>query len=1462
MKGLSDYLRWMRAGAVLLKQYKSAILWRALNVLRRSNPAKFYFPIATSLLCFASLSKSQELEAEFQTDGNGQVVYTWEQTLGNWSYILGTENLDNWTVIDTCYNTGIPVVVETSITTPGSPPPPPPGSSTPPIPNNFELRVFDTGQSLLSWYNTNSSEPVTRLVSTPGLENLQPLPPLWLGSLQNVSGDTDTISLRLISGVWNSSFLQYGDPLPPEQVDAQARVDTFNEHFSAIKTALENGSLTTTQPVSAGPSGTSGLREFFRVVEVPYDSDRDGIDDATEGASNTSAFLADSDGDGLNDFWEEALGLDPNDPDSDDNGTPDGDEDSDGDGTVNKDDLDPVGSSSASTSLSSFDYIPVNANLYEPFQLSSGPLSFISDIFEESSYGEMLELGDDCIFFDFPQIEETSQSIEVPHFGFAGYEPDSDGIARRFRDFSFWYNWQWVVDPFTGAPQGTWIEESSRVSAKYIAGGAEQALFGGGFSTPYAVEGSEWILESWHRDEFDQVGNRITFTKSLPRLTGIPRRFGEEINLPLPDQTNGLQFTFFDGSDLPSTTVEVGMNTWVVPPILSSPVTTYSHPSTRVRTGAESYSGSSSSGTINYLVSERLTDEVTQADLFTKALSAGHLEQFGSVSTSNPGTARALIFPKKGAMNPNGGYPMSLALTTSSYRFQDTVQSGTATEDLPAPSRPPFFYTKIFAPIDDPTTSENEAETGMTWEADTWEPDVTGGYSPLSTVDPRTLLAANGPGVWFVQSGPIAPTIIPDSDRDGRLSPSDASKNMKEQGAYVVDIASATEVFKDDGAIVWVNLDRDENKFVTVGSGNNAFDLPVSDTIRFYHDGLTFEGGDSQVHEDWVIESSEQDWRNATTLPGYTPKWQAGTDIFSPLPDIYFLAISTMRGFPNGWTAHLRLPDPEDLRAFHLYAKIPDFSAGDGPETAIWGSFSNTGAPWLPSGTTQTRDAMGNVKPELAEIDITSYLNPQTNPSPQNPVIMGIEGMLYKGMRYDFDLNATLPEPGKTFDGKVEIELVLRDSAGNEKYVDRAVFSFLRLPAFPGAEGFGRWATGGRGGEVRVVTNLHSSNHLLDDKATVGSLRWALSDRTQIRPGSPKFVPRTIVFKDGGNIPIQDTLTIDRGNLTIAGQRAGGRGITIDGRNMPPRSLQETDPAVSIRNPKTFPSAPRDRFSGNNVIMRYIRSRRMEQGAPTQGPGIQQDGDALEIKSVSDVIIDHCSFSWSDDGLVDISQHEGNPNSPFVTEDNLQPEMSITFQWCMLYQALEKHSKAMLLRGKYGSRYSVHHNIFGHSSQRHPEIGIFNRAIFLAADSRGHFTDFSNNLVWNVGDKFWGNSSSNSMQSQGYLRYQFLNNYYDQGPDKASNPLYIFEVKGNDDTIYFLDNYWDGQEMTPYERVMGTAFKVLNTTNKFHSETQFLPDNALISRSELTNYAGCSLPLRDDTDELYIAERISVDGGD
>ena len=137
------------------------------------------------------------------------------------------------------------------------------------------------------------------------------------------------------------------------------------------------------------------------------------------------------------------------------------------------------------------------------------------------------------------------------------------------------------------------------------------------------------------------------------------------------------------------------------------------------------------------------------------------------------------------------------------------------------------------------------------------------------------------------------------------------------------------------------------------------------------------------------------------------------------------------------------------------------------------------------------------------------------------------------------------------------------------------------VPAFPGAEGYGRYVAGGRGGKIVHVTNLNNSG--------TGSLRAAVS-------GNDKKI---VVFDVSGIIALSAELIIGD-NTTIAGQTAPNPGITV----------------------RYFTMRP-----GNNNIIRFIRFRRGEE------KNVNDGADATWQRNKNNIIFDHCSFSWSIDEI-------------------------------------------------------------------------------------------------------------------------------------------------------------------------------------------------------------------------------------
>lgn len=277
-------------------------------------------------------------------------------------------------------------------------------------------------------------------------------------------------------------------------------------------------------------------------------------------------------------------------------------------------------------------------------------------------------------------------------------------------------------------------------------------------------------------------------------------------------------------------------------------------------------------------------------------------------------------------------------------------------------------------------------------------------------------------------------------------------------------------------------------------------------------------------------------------------------------------------------------------------------------------------------------------------------------------------------------------------------------------------------PAFPGAEGHARYTTtGGRGGNVYHVTNLNDSG--------TGSLRWALSQAG----------PRTIVFDVSGYIDLKSQLNVTS-NTTIAGQTAPGDGITLRYYTL------------------YFGSA-------DNVIVRYIRCRR------SQLVDVNDGADATWGRNKKNIIIDHCSFSWSIDEVASFY-------------DNL----NFTMQWCTVGEALANpgHSKGEHSYGGIwgGKNASFHHNFMCHQQNRMPR---FNGARYgwtggntaeYTTPTMAEHVDFRNCVMYN-----WGNGSAcYGGPGGGYIN--MVNNYYKAGPgtkNKTTVTQVTVSVEGNSD---------------------------------------------------------------------------------
>lgn len=261
------------------------------------------------------------------------------------------------------------------------------------------------------------------------------------------------------------------------------------------------------------------------------------------------------------------------------------------------------------------------------------------------------------------------------------------------------------------------------------------------------------------------------------------------------------------------------------------------------------------------------------------------------------------------------------------------------------------------------------------------------------------------------------------------------------------------------------------------------------------------------------------------------------------------------------------------------------------------------------------------------------------------------------------------------------------------------------LTAFPGAAGMGAYSVGGRGGTVIKVTNLNDSGP--------GSFRAA----------AMASGPRTVVFEVSGIISLESLLYIENPYITIAGQTSPG-GILIAGE--PTRILT------------------------HDVIVTHMRFRKGSHGC--SGETCEQQGESLFIGNGYNIIVDHCSFSWGTDEVVQVGSYWGDIRD-------------VTVSWSTIHEGLmdphpeDDHGYGFLISSKfyteYAPRVSLHHNFIAHQRDRSPQmVGPV-------------LIDLTNCVVYN----FHGTLAPRAIYLHNDLpSVNFVHNYIKPGPH--SNPAY------------------------------------------------------------------------------------------
>lgn len=335
------------------------------------------------------------------------------------------------------------------------------------------------------------------------------------------------------------------------------------------------------------------------------------------------------------------------------------------------------------------------------------------------------------------------------------------------------------------------------------------------------------------------------------------------------------------------------------------------------------------------------------------------------------------------------------------------------------------------------------------------------------------------------------------------------------------------------------------------------------------------------------------------------------------------------------------------------------------------------------------------------------------------------------------------------------------------------------VPAFPGADGAGKYTVGGAGGRVLTVTSLA-------DDGSKGTLRWAVRQKGA----------RTIVFAVGGLIELQSPLSIRHDSVTIAGQTAPGDGICL----------------------KNYPL----KISANQVIVRYLRSR-MGADIPMKGD------DAMNgFQGCEHILIDHCSISWSTDECASFYDNRRFTLQWCIISESL---------------ANSVHEKgAHGYGGLWGGQGATfHHNLLAHHTNRTPrlcgsrytgtpeteQVELFNNVIYNfgsdgAYAGEGGSYNFLNNY-YKPGPytatkssykrlfTAYADDGKNRNAAGVYGRFHLSGNYMDPTCGQLSDRQRTELMKVNQDNA--LGMVWKGKGDRPADLLAAQAFDIAEHTS-------------------------------------------------
>jgi pectate lyase len=363
------------------------------------------------------------------------------------------------------------------------------------------------------------------------------------------------------------------------------------------------------------------------------------------------------------------------------------------------------------------------------------------------------------------------------------------------------------------------------------------------------------------------------------------------------------------------------------------------------------------------------------------------------------------------------------------------------------------------------------------------------------------------------------------------------------------------------------------------------------------------------------------------------------------------------------------------------------------------------------------------------------------------------------------------------------------------------------MPAFAGAEGFGRHATGWRGGEVTKITNLN-------DRGS-GSLRACAEDSR----------PRVCVFEVAGTIEVDSTIAVGS-NVYLAGQTAPGGGVQLRLRRSPDRPMM-------VR-------------AAHDVVIRHLRLR---PGASLES---SSNVDAIGIFDSRGVILDHLSLQYATDELLDIGTIRGSA-------------FDITVQDSILAWGLDfanhpkgKHSKGALICAMGGpgecGRISLLRNLFAHNRDRNPDV---------KGTSIGP-VEIVNNVFFNPRSEF-----GEFYDDEGDLRVNYIGNTALSGPStRKSGAPYAIDIRNEYspafDALVYVQGNIDGNHRPrpsgPEELMVRPEGRRYLAPQPFSPLTvEALAPEAALER--VLASAGATAPSRDRLDRHLIKDVVRRTGG-